>query len=558
MLKKLIILILLTFESAFPYTKVSDTLILSYTTCIGEKDHFRSNGKRLKKAADILQQDRANYHRYGIGDAKDGFDNFFSKRKNRSKMRKLLKNGYITPQLAHKIVTGNPLVRVDVYTRHIRVRDISDGSNCAEDEAFKYSGETPIGLNETFRGVFSDELEMKQATLKYLNRIGSMHNFGFARIASERGRLKMKHGIIAVYDITTSNNETRKLIATWSTTKRFNDCHGCTPALSFFELVLKKDGWHIVHSYIGALFSGNWGKAPNAKDIKLIELGTDNYAIKVKTSFATMGWGSNYVNILLPQGKMIYTVFALQTWNNNSGVGEGKKTDWETSLTFDARSKNLLADIVTIQKGWEKDKKVFNQIRYVYSPVFYRYVSNEDAKELIKEDKRAKLLKNDNLLIKDLSFPTTVNKIVDLLGRPDKVVLPDNNEPSPEGQWFIWYINGTSLKILGDDYTAERINWKAKTRGGFIESNQGAITSVYGVVVGADNYFNVRKKILQYITLNGIKNYELVSTHIFDVKQFSHFIRFRDSKTGLYVLFYFKYNKLVKVYQGTFDITMAG
>ncbi len=345
MFGKLIILMIIIFESTLPASSITQTLKLSYTTCIGERDHFRSNGKRLNKAADMLQQDRANYHRYRIRDAQDGYDSFFSKRKNRSKMGTLLKNGYITPELAHGMVTGNPLVQVDLYARYIRVTDVSNGSNCAEDENFKYSGETPIGLSDTFQGIFQNEKQMKEATLNYLHQIGSMHNFGFSRLASEYGRLKMKQGIIGVYDIPVSNH-THKLVAAWSSTIRHNDCHGCVPALSFFEFAHKEDGWHMIHSYVGVLSAGNWGRSPKFKDIELIELGRDRYAIKVETRFATMGWGSRGTDILLPSGAMIYQVFGLQIENNNIGSGGSKKTDWHISLNIDKRSQSPLYDIL--------------------------------------------------------------------------------------------------------------------------------------------------------------------------------------------------------------------
>ena len=44
-----------------------------YTTYLSEKDHYNSNGDRLKSVADILRQDRANYHK-GRGDRADEDD----------------------------------------------------------------------------------------------------------------------------------------------------------------------------------------------------------------------------------------------------------------------------------------------------------------------------------------------------------------------------------------------------------------------------------------------------------------------------------------------------
>jgi hypothetical protein len=44
-----------------------------YTTYLSEEDHYNSNGDRLKSVADILRQDRANYHK-GRGDRADKDD----------------------------------------------------------------------------------------------------------------------------------------------------------------------------------------------------------------------------------------------------------------------------------------------------------------------------------------------------------------------------------------------------------------------------------------------------------------------------------------------------
>jgi hypothetical protein len=44
-----------------------------YTTYLSEEDHYNSNGDRLKSVADILRQDRANYHK-GKGDRADNDD----------------------------------------------------------------------------------------------------------------------------------------------------------------------------------------------------------------------------------------------------------------------------------------------------------------------------------------------------------------------------------------------------------------------------------------------------------------------------------------------------
>lgn len=64
----LIILAALSFVArAYPEEGVS------YVAYLSEKDHYNSNGERLKSVADILRQDRANFHK-GRGDRLDEDD----------------------------------------------------------------------------------------------------------------------------------------------------------------------------------------------------------------------------------------------------------------------------------------------------------------------------------------------------------------------------------------------------------------------------------------------------------------------------------------------------
>ncbi len=49
----------------------------SYFTSIGPQDHFNSSGTRLSEPCAMIQQDRANFHRFNKRDADDQSDPFF-------------------------------------------------------------------------------------------------------------------------------------------------------------------------------------------------------------------------------------------------------------------------------------------------------------------------------------------------------------------------------------------------------------------------------------------------------------------------------------------------
>lgn len=56
-----------------------------YFTVLDEKDHYNSNGERLRSVADILRQDRANYHK-GQGGPRDEDDGgIFATKEGRGK-----------------------------------------------------------------------------------------------------------------------------------------------------------------------------------------------------------------------------------------------------------------------------------------------------------------------------------------------------------------------------------------------------------------------------------------------------------------------------------------
>jgi hypothetical protein len=56
----------------------------SYLTFISQNDIFNSSGTRLTNVAAIIQQDRANFHRFGVRDPDDKADPWFADRAMRA------------------------------------------------------------------------------------------------------------------------------------------------------------------------------------------------------------------------------------------------------------------------------------------------------------------------------------------------------------------------------------------------------------------------------------------------------------------------------------------
>src|ERR1700733_9239027 len=65
----------------------------SYTARLSERDHYNSNRQRLRSAAAIVRQDRANFYVYGLRDSEDEPDPYFSSKGNRARLEEMLENG---------------------------------------------------------------------------------------------------------------------------------------------------------------------------------------------------------------------------------------------------------------------------------------------------------------------------------------------------------------------------------------------------------------------------------------------------------------------------------
>ena len=90
---------------------------VGYVTYISKKDLMSSGGKKLTSAAAILQQDRANYHKFkkrDKGDTDDG--GFFAELKNRSNFPTLLKRGKVHKSMLNLIRKGDVHILVELFT----------------------------------------------------------------------------------------------------------------------------------------------------------------------------------------------------------------------------------------------------------------------------------------------------------------------------------------------------------------------------------------------------------------------------------------------------------
>lgn len=95
----------------------ADDLIGSYYAYIGSDDLYNSRGARLTTPWQVLRQDRANFHRYGITQPGDEWDPFFGDMENRGIMERMVRNGSISAAAARDIMRGGAMVYVEIRGR---------------------------------------------------------------------------------------------------------------------------------------------------------------------------------------------------------------------------------------------------------------------------------------------------------------------------------------------------------------------------------------------------------------------------------------------------------
>lgn len=92
----------------------ADQLIEEYNAFIGEDDLYNSNNVRLREPWQIIRQDRANFHRFGVSQRGDQSDGFFDDAGNRELVERMISRGTIDRDARSAIVRGNVMINVQI------------------------------------------------------------------------------------------------------------------------------------------------------------------------------------------------------------------------------------------------------------------------------------------------------------------------------------------------------------------------------------------------------------------------------------------------------------
>lgn len=104
-------------------TASADEYLGSYVARISRQDHQASDGYQLDTAAQMVRQDRANWHKFGNSDPEDQDDPWFGSNQQRARLEQMLGQGSAMNAATRRaIVNGRPLIEVEVYRHSVRVR----------------------------------------------------------------------------------------------------------------------------------------------------------------------------------------------------------------------------------------------------------------------------------------------------------------------------------------------------------------------------------------------------------------------------------------------------
>lgn len=106
-------------------TAQAQTYIGSYQAWIGPQDLRNSRGVWLDDVAQVLRQDRANFHRFMQADAADTPDPWFHDVGARALLERIARYTRFSRRDIAAIMAGGCLVQVNIYATQNRMSDVS-------------------------------------------------------------------------------------------------------------------------------------------------------------------------------------------------------------------------------------------------------------------------------------------------------------------------------------------------------------------------------------------------------------------------------------------------
>ena len=126
-----------------------------------------------------------------------------------------------------------------------------------------------------------------------------------------------------------------RYVSVFTTTFAGNDCHGCSPVVSVFELTATDEGWTITQQGIAVAQLGSWGSLGGP--VGVMRLGGDRYAVTLRGEGTFQGITEGVVTLVLPQAGTFRRVLTTR-----DALGDTFDRDWgEWKAELTATTGNL-------------------------------------------------------------------------------------------------------------------------------------------------------------------------------------------------------------------------
>lgn len=103
---------------------LADDVIASYSAFLSADDHYNSNGAKLTQPWQIVRQDRANFHKFGLRDDWDDWDGLFANADNRARLESLARANGFSAGDRSLIVNNEVFINVTVFGYGNTITDV--------------------------------------------------------------------------------------------------------------------------------------------------------------------------------------------------------------------------------------------------------------------------------------------------------------------------------------------------------------------------------------------------------------------------------------------------
>lgn len=213
-----------------------------------------------------------------------------------------------------------------------------------------------VDQNEIYRKLIYPEIK----NYTYSNEFFPTNNTYNQRKITNKDIIHTLEKVIA-FDYDNSNEFLYFVSSTFSE----NECHVCSPKMSWFHVIKKDNKWSIKYKSINDE-EGSRGTYGRLILPEIINIGKNNLALNFVSYDMHQGYGGAISRIKVYESGKFREIFSYESESDNIGaLGEEEGSSFETKLTFLKSNKNFY-DIFIFKYGVDKLRKFEIKEKYIY------------------------------------------------------------------------------------------------------------------------------------------------------------------------------------------------